>query len=62
MIRNVCGSESAVQKNEVTRNVEKEVVKKENEIITDIEEINGRKGPEPTRYGDWEYKGRAIDF
>lgn len=25
-------------------------------------EINGRKGPDPTRYGDWEKKGRCIDF
>lgn len=25
-------------------------------------EIGGREGPEPTRYGDWEYKGRCIDF
>lgn len=26
-------------------------------------EIGGRKeGLEPTRYGDWEYKGRCIDF
>jgi hypothetical protein len=25
-------------------------------------EINGRKGPEPTRYGDWESKGIASDF
>ncbi len=25
-------------------------------------EIGGRKGPEPTRYGDWEMKGRCIDF
>ena len=28
----------------------------------DIEETGGPKGPEPTRYGDWENKGRAIDF
>ena len=28
----------------------------------DLEEIGGPKGPEPTRYGDWERKGRAIDF
>ncbi|MCH7550172.1 MAG: DUF1674 domain-containing protein [Proteobacteria bacterium] len=28
----------------------------------DIEEIGGPKGLEPTRYGDWENKGRAIDF
>ncbi len=25
-------------------------------------ELNGPKGPEPTRYGDWEHKGRCIDF
>ena len=25
-------------------------------------EIGGPKGPEPTRYGDWEYNGRCIDF
>ncbi|WP_439551555.1 DUF1674 domain-containing protein [Falsiroseomonas sp.] len=25
-------------------------------------EIGGPKGPEPTRYGDWEQKGRATDF
>ena len=25
-------------------------------------EIGGPKGPEPTRYGDWERKGRVIDF
>ena len=26
------------------------------------EELNGRKGPEPVRYGDWEIKGLASDF
>jgi len=25
-------------------------------------EIGGPPGPEPTRYGDWEAKGRCIDF
>ena len=25
-------------------------------------EIGGPRGPEPTRYGDWERKGRCIDF
>lgn len=25
-------------------------------------EIGGPKGEEPTRYGDWERKGRAVDF
>ena len=25
-------------------------------------EIDGRAGPEPVRYGDWENKGIACDF
>lgn len=25
-------------------------------------EIDGREGPEPIRYGDWESKGIAYDF
>jgi hypothetical protein len=25
-------------------------------------EIGGPKGPEPTRYGDWERNGRVSDF
>jgi hypothetical protein len=25
-------------------------------------EIGGPQGPEPTRYGDWEVKGRCSDF
>ncbi|MBP1851867.1 DUF1674 domain-containing protein [Rhizobium halophytocola] len=25
-------------------------------------EIGGRGGADPARYGDWEIKGRAIDF
>jgi hypothetical protein len=25
-------------------------------------EFQGPKGPEPTRYGDWETKGIASDF
>lgn len=27
-----------------------------------VAEIGGFKGPEPTRYGDWEYNGRCTDF
>ena len=26
------------------------------------QEIGGRKGPDPTRYGDWEVNGRCVDF
>jgi hypothetical protein len=25
-------------------------------------EVGGRDGPEPTRYGDWEKGGLAVDF
>ncbi|HVY34555.1 MAG TPA: DUF1674 domain-containing protein [Caulobacteraceae bacterium] len=25
-------------------------------------ELGGPQGPEPTRYGDWERKGLAVDF
>ena len=27
-----------------------------------VREIGGPQGPEPTRFGDWERKGRCIDF
>jgi hypothetical protein len=27
-----------------------------------VREIGGREGPEPTRFGDWELRGRCIDF
>ncbi|WP_404382391.1 succinate dehydrogenase assembly factor 4 [Caenispirillum salinarum] len=26
------------------------------------DEVGGPRGPEPTRYGDWERKGRVSDF
>ena len=37
---------------------EKQIKKPENPV----EEIGGFDGPEPTRYGDWEKKGRCVDF
>ncbi|HEX2801726.1 MAG TPA: DUF1674 domain-containing protein [Phenylobacterium sp.] len=27
-----------------------------------VQEQGGPKGPEPTRFGDWERKGLAVDF
>ena len=29
---------------------------------TQKKEAGGPQGPEPTRYGDWEFKGRCVDF
>jgi hypothetical protein len=31
-------------------------------VTTQQKEFQGPKGPEPTRYGDWERKGIASDF
>jgi len=40
----------------------KEVSKQAEENNGVKKEIQGRSGPEPTRYGDWEKNGRCIDF
>jgi hypothetical protein len=32
------------------------------EVAKPEREIGGPPGPEPTRYGDWERRGRCIDF
>jgi hypothetical protein len=36
--------------------------RKAQEEASPAKEIEGRKGPDPTRYGDWEVKGIASDF
>ncbi|XP_060608825.2 succinate dehydrogenase assembly factor 4, mitochondrial [Anolis sagrei] len=44
-------------------NVETEPLEKFPDGINPVtKEKGGPKGPEPTRYGDWERKGRCIDF
>ncbi|KAM4771897.1 succinate dehydrogenase assembly factor 4, mitochondrial isoform 1-T2 [Rhinophrynus dorsalis] len=44
-------------------NVEKEPLERFPDNINPItKEKGGPRGPEPTRYGDWERKGRCIDF
>ena len=32
------------------------------ELADRARELGGPKGEEPTRYGDWERNGRAVDF
>ncbi|XP_026120423.1 succinate dehydrogenase assembly factor 4, mitochondrial-like [Carassius auratus] len=32
------------------------------DVNPETKEKGGPRGPEPTRYGDWERKGRCIDF
>lgn len=41
---------------------EAEERRKKAETLNLPEELGGRDGPEPVRYGDWEKKGLAIDF
>jgi hypothetical protein len=36
--------------------------KAEAEVVDKPVELGGPQGPEPTRYGDWERKGVAVDF
>lgn len=37
-------------------------IKEESSRENKPEEFGGQKGPEPTRYGDWEKGGRVSDF
>jgi hypothetical protein len=36
--------------------------RKKAQAVETPREVGGPKGPEPTRYGDWEIKGIASDF
>ena len=46
------------------RNALKEAKERKSKEIAILraKEKNGTKGPEPTRYGDWERKGITYDF
>ena len=48
--------------NKVTKKENKSNNKKNKNKNKKVKEIGGPKGPEPTRYGDWEVKGIASDF
>ena len=48
--------------NKVTKKENKSNNKKNKHKNKKVKEIGGPKGPEPTRYGDWEFKGRVSDF
>lgn len=36
--------------------------RKNTDQAADAKELGGPQGAEPTRYGDWERGGRAVDF
>lgn len=56
--KNIVKKQSIKQSEDTKRYKQKD--SKENSLPD--KEIGGRKGPEPTRYGDWEKNGRCIDF
>ena len=51
---------------EQAQNVESDVETVASDVVPSDKalkkELNGPKGLEPTRYGDWESKGRCYDF
>ncbi|XP_026079526.1 succinate dehydrogenase assembly factor 4, mitochondrial [Carassius auratus] len=48
---------------EETESKSKDVLERFPEDVNpETKEKGGPRGPEPTRYGDWERKGRCIDF
>ena len=50
--------ENKASKDDIDENNEISQTSSENQA----KEIGGPKGLEPTRYGDWEKRGRCIDF
>ncbi|KAE8726453.1 Detected protein of unknown function [Hibiscus syriacus] len=53
----------AVRGNLESKNKEEsEGVDEEDHVNKETGEVGGPKGPEPTRYGDWERNGRCYDF
>ncbi len=45
------------------RALEEAETRRKNQVEKEAQtEINGRKGPDPTRYGDWEKDGIISDF
>jgi hypothetical protein len=54
--------EALKKKNALTALKEAEERKKDQKNKIVQKEINGREGPEPTRYNDWEKNGIVSDF
>ena len=59
--KNISASQTA-EENESADNVDKNNEITQTSSEKQAKEIGGPKGLEPTRYGDWEKRGRCIDF
>ena len=53
---------SSKQKQSLKTSEENKKIFFKNNIKIQDKEVGGVKGPEPTRYGDWEKNGRCSDF
>ena len=65
MIRGMCNDKTASRQlpPEARRALAEAEARRLATASTDLpKELGGRKGPEPTRYGDWETNGIASDF
>ena len=51
-----------LEKQEQKQNSDSRTLQQQREKNNRPVEIGGPKGLEPTRYGDWERRGRCIDF
>lgn len=47
---------------EAQRALDEAEVRRKAQVVPQPVESGGPKGPEPTRYGDWERKGIVSDF
>ncbi len=54
--------ESANHKSNDVQEISDSLTKSISADKTELKELGGRGGLEPTRYGDWEKNGRCIDF
>jgi hypothetical protein len=55
-------SDENADSRESTHKIDENYKLKQANPVEPRKEIGGPKGPEPTRYGDWEKNGRCIDF
>jgi len=59
--KNITAAQTAENK-ESTDKIDNNNVINQTSSEKQAKEIGGPKGLEPTRYGDWEKRGRCIDF
>jgi hypothetical protein len=53
---------ASIQPAQQARQKQTATPQKDKKASPNPQEIGGPKGPEPTRYGDWEVAGRCTDF